>query len=107
MVFKKSAGVLSQRIEKPAQGGKALTMGRMGVCHCCNIRAGGMDLRVNGECGFIDGPVAFHNISCPVDQDQIADAEEAEVQTKRVDPELIGGLWISDTDVSGDAFAVT
>ncbi len=69
-----------------------------------DIRTGGVDLRVNGEGCAVDRILPFHHLAVVVYQNQIGDANLAEVHAERIDPEMIEVFGVAGGDVSGDAF---
>ena len=75
----------------------------MRVGRADDVRTGGVDLRVDGEGGLVDGLRAVHDLAVVADQQQVADPDVAEVHTERVDPEVVGQLGIAGRDVAGHA----
>jgi hypothetical protein len=58
---------------------------------------------MNGERGLVDRTAALHNLAVVVDEQQIRHAYVPEVHAERVDPEVVGQLWIAGRDVAGHA----
>src|SRR5271157_1608927 len=63
-----------------------------------------MDLRMNGKCGRVHRPVAVHDLTTIVDQDEVLHADLLEVHPEGVDPEVIEELGIACGDVTCDSF---
>ena len=72
-----------------------------------HIRPGHVQAGVDGECGLIDGAVAFNDFPTLIDQHQVGDADMAEVHTKGIHPEMVLEFGIAGSDVAGDTFAET
>ena len=66
-----------------------------------HVGAGGVDLRVDGEGGGVDRPVAVDDLAAVVDQDEVLDPDELEAHPEWIDPEVVGALGIPDGDVTG------
>src|SRR6266478_3813362 len=69
-----------------------------------NVWPGLVNVRVNGEGGLIDFAIALDDVTFIVDEEQIRDANLAEVHAERIDPEMIEALRIARGDMAGDAF---
>ena len=68
-----------------------------------DVGAGRVHLRVDGEGGRVDRPVALDDLAVVVDADQVVDRDVLEVHAERVDPEVVGVLGVAGGDVAGDA----
>ena len=68
-----------------------------------HVGAGGVHLRVDRERGLVQRPVALDDRAVVAHQQQVADADVAEVHAERVDPEVVGQLGVACGDVAGDA----
>ena len=64
----------------------------MRVSRSHNIGACGMDLGVNREGGSVDWILPFRHLAAVVYQNQIGGANLTEVNTERIDPEVIEAL---------------
>ena len=60
---------------------------------------GGMDL----EAGQVDRLVADDDSAVMVDEQQVRDADMAEIHAERVDPEMVGPFRVAHGDVAGGA----
>src|SRR5215472_10645805 len=69
-----------------------------------HIGAGGVNARMNSKSGEIHFRVAFDNLAGVIHQNQIGNANLAEVHTEGIHPETIEALRIARGDVAGDAF---
>src|SRR5262249_11904281 len=67
------------------------------------IRPCGVNARVNGKGRSVHGPAAFDHLPCMVDPDQVRHLDEAEMQSKRIDPERVSELRIAGGDMPDDA----
>ena len=76
----------------------------MGVSGRHDIRAGSVDLGVNGESCAVDRVLPFHDLAVVVYQNQIGDANLAKVHAERIDPEMIEAFRVTGGDVPSDAF---
>lgn len=65
-----------------------------------------VDRGVDDERTPVDRPGALDNDAVAIDKDQIADADPAEGNAERVDPEYAGIGRVADRDVPGDALVV-
>ena len=79
-------------------------MDRVAVSRSHDIGPCGMDGTVDRERRLVEGPVPLDDPALVVDQYQITDADLPETHPERVDPEMIGDLWISCRDVPCEAF---
>ena len=104
VVFVKRASVLRERIERAPEGGPRFAVQRMRVRGGNNVRAGGVNPRVDGEGGEIDFRAAFDDIASVIHKNKIGNANLAEVHAKGIHPEMIEPLGIACGDVAGDAF---
>jgi hypothetical protein len=102
MVAVEGAGVLRQGIEGAAQRRPRLAVDGVGVGGRHHVGAGGVDLRVDGEGGGVDRPVAHDDLAAVVDQNEVLDADELEAHPEWVDPEVVGALGVSYGDVTGE-----
>ena len=102
VVAVEGARVLGQGIERTAQGRPRLAVHGVGVGGRHDVGAGGMDLRVDGEGGGVDRPVAVDHLAAVVDQDEVLHPDEFEAHPERIDPEVVGPLRIPCRDVSGE-----
>lgn len=107
VIFVEGAGILRERIEAAAERGPRLAVKRMRVRGCDHVGAGGVNARVNGKRGKIHFRVAFDHSTGVIHEDQIGDANLAEMQTEGIDPKTIEALGIARGDVAGDAFVKT
>lgn len=72
-----------------------------------HIRSSRMHLRVNRKRGHIDRVLAFHYLAAVIHQDQIGDANLAEMHSKRIHPKMIRTVRIPRRNVAGYAFIKT
>src|SRR5258708_1676145 len=63
----------------------------------------GVDARMNGEGGRIDGSIALDHRSFVIHENQVGYAYMPEVQAKRVHPKMILPHWVARGDVAGHA----
>ena len=98
------AGVLGQRIERPAQRRPRLTVHGMRMGGRDDVRTSRVDLRVDREGRRVDRPIALDDLTAVVDQDEVPDPDELEVHAERVDPEVVEQLRVPCRDVAGDPF---
>src|SRR5262245_9753954 len=63
-----------------------------------------MNRRMNREGGGVDHVSAFDDLAFVVDQDQIRDANLAEIHAERIDPEMVRLFGVARSDVPRDAF---
>ena len=68
-----------------------------------HVGAGGVHLRVDGEGGDVDRPVALDDLALVVHEDQVGGPDEAERQAERVHPEAVGALRVAGGEVAGHA----
>src|SRR5262249_45030031 len=74
----------------------------MGGGHAIGTRR--VNRRVNGEGGGVDQVFALDNLSFGVDQDQVRDANLAEIHSEWIDPEMVEHFRVARGDVSRHAF---
>ena len=91
-------------IEEPAQRGPGFAVHRVGVRGGDDVGASMMNAGVNGESCPVERMLAFDDFAFRVDEHQVRDANLAEVNAERVDPEVVGMLWITRGNVPCDAF---
>ena len=103
VVVVERAGVLGDRVEQPGERGPRLAVHRMGMRGADHVRAGGMDLRMDGERGLVQRSVALDDRAVMAHQQQVAHPDVPEVHAERIDPEVIGQLRIACGDVARDA----
>ena len=107
VILVKRACVLGEGIEPAAERGPRFAIDRMGVRGGDNVRAGGVNPRVNCKGSEINFGVAFDDFAGMIHQDQVGSANLAKVQTEGIDPKMIEALGIARCDVAGDAFIKT
>src|SRR2546425_9657548 len=73
---------------------------------CCgdDVRTRRMHLGVDGKGRGIHGILAFHHLAAMIHQDQVRDADLAEVHPERIHPEVIPAFWIAGGDVACHSF---
>ena len=103
MIPVEGARVLRQGIERPAQRRPGLAVDGVGVGGRHDVGAGGMDLRVDGEGGGVDRPVALDDLAAVVHQEEVLDPDGLEAHPEWVDPEVVGTLGIPCGDVAGQS----
>ncbi len=69
-----------------------------------DIRACGVDLRVNRECRSIHRILSFHHLASVIHQNQIGDANLAEMHAEGIDPKMIEPFRVAGRDVAGHSF---
>src|SRR5882724_6794426 len=69
-----------------------------------DIGARGVDLRVNREGCTVEGVLPFHDLALVIHQNEVGDANLAEVHAEGIDPEMIEAFGVASGDVSGNAF---
>ena len=112
VVFVKRAGILREGIKRAAQRRPRFAVQRMGVRRGDHVRAGFVDARVDGKRRQVDfAPallirfrVVVHDFPLVIDQDEVGNANLAEMHPKGVHPEMIEPLGIARGDVAGPAF---
>src|SRR5262245_59501171 len=104
VVFIERAGVLRDRIERAPQGRPRFAVYRMRVGGGHRIGARRVNRRVDGEGGDVDRVFALDDLAIMVDQDQIRDANLAEIHAEGIDPEMILFFGVARGDVPCDAF---
>src|SRR5438874_2306202 len=72
-----------------------------------HIRSRRMHLRMNCESGDIDGTLPVHDLAAMIHENEIRDANLAEMHPKRIDPEMFRPFRIAGRDVAGNAFIVS
>lgn len=60
---------------------------------------------MNGECGFIDWLISFHNLAMFVHQNEVRNPYVRKVHPERIHPKVIFQLWIARRNVSSYALA--
>ncbi len=103
VVSVEGAGVLGQRVERPTQRRPRLAVHRVCVRGRHDVGTGGVNLRVDDECGQIEGPVALDHVALVVDEQEVLDADLPEAHAERIDPEVVGVLGVPCRDVAGRA----
>src|SRR5579863_7498356 len=76
----------------------------MGVGGGDDVGASFVNAGVDGEGCGVDFAIPFDDFALIVDKQKIRDTNLAEMDPKRVDPEMVEALGITSSDVSGDAF---
>src|SRR3989442_3694525 len=73
---------------------------------CCgdDVRTRRMHVGVNRKGRGIQGILAFHHLAAMIHQDQVRDADLAEVHPERIHPEVIPAFWIAGGDVACHSF---
>src|SRR5258708_1487292 len=75
----------------------------MRVSGCDDVRPRFMDLRMNRKRAAIHRRAPFHGLAAMIHQDEVRDADFAEVLAEAVDPEMIGELRVPRGNMSGDS----
>jgi hypothetical protein len=57
--------------------------------------------------GAIDWLIAVHHFTIVVHKDEITHANVSETHAKGIHPKVVGELWVTNRDVSGNSFAET
>src|SRR5437870_3798894 len=107
VIFVKRAGILGERVEPAAKRRPRFAIKRMGVGSGNHVRPSGVDAGMNRKSGEIDFSMAFDDFAGVIHQNQVGGANPAEVQAKRIHPEMIEALGVACGDVAGDAFVKT
>ena len=104
VVLEEDAGVLRDRVELSTERGEGLAVDRVGVGRGDDVGPRGVDGRVDDERRAIDRALALDDLAVVVDENQVRDADVAEVHPEGVDPEVVEQFGVARRDVPGDAF---
>jgi hypothetical protein len=107
VIFVESASILGDGIEQALERGPSLAVERMRMGRGNHIGACAVDLGVNGKGGTVDRVFSLDHFAAIVHQDQVRDADLAEVHPKRIDPEMIQTLGVARGNVSRHSFIET
>ena len=102
-VVVKHCGVLADHLQGLPQRRERLAVHRVRVGCRDDVGPGRVQLGVNGERGGVDGPVALDDRALMIDTDEIGDGHQLEVEAKRIHPEAVGILGITDRDMASDS----
>jgi hypothetical protein len=95
MVFKEGGGVLRDRLQRAAQGGKRGAVDRVGVAHGDDVRVRLVDGGVQHKTCAVDGVAAFHHAAFVVGQDQVGHLDLREMHAHRIGPVQLGVLRVA------------
>ena len=104
MFLVEGAAFLNDRIKFTSQCSPCSTVFGMRMGNGYYIGASLVDSRMYGERGFVCASGSVCNMPALVNEDEVTDAHAGKVHRIRVDPELLGMLWVSDRHMAGDAF---
>ena len=90
-------------IEEAAEGRPGAPRLAVGVGGRLHVGPGRVHLRVDGEGGDVDRPVALDDLALVVHEDQVGGPDQAEREAEGVDPEAVGALRVAGGEVAGHA----
>ena len=99
VVVIEGAGVLGDRVEEATERRPRFAVHRVAMRRCVHIGTGGVDLAVDRKGRSIDDVIALDDLAVMVHEQQVRDADQAEVLAERVHPEVVAQLRVAGGDV--------
>ena len=100
MILVEGAGVLTDGVQQSTEGRPRLAEHRVRMRGRMNIRARGMDARVDREGCLIEETLPFDNFARVIDTNQIRNSNFREVESKGVHPESFRGHRVTNRNMS-------